>query len=361
MPDSAALAPQDGLTAVDPVPALRSISLRSVRACIQPQRMRRSTPRALFGLGVDALGYLLCMSGVVLAEAFWLQLLFGLLAGCFVAFLFVWAHDAAHGALFENRRLSEVLGTIAMLPSLNVYRLWAFGHNRVHHGFTSLSSIDWIWRPWTPEEYQAASRRERWLYRVERSLPGCALHYLRRVWWQGMVRFNPGQTPQQRSAMRVGKGISLAFFVVLSLFAWRHAGGWAGVVAGVLLPFIVFNYFIALFVYLHHTHPRIPYFLDRDQWGPAVGQLYCSTVIHFSRPMAWLTHNIMVHVPHHVHPHVPYYHLPAAYADIKARFGGYIHEYRFRWRTVGGIFAQCKLFDFDTRRWYRFSECAPAA
>ena len=219
MPDSAPLAPSDGLTALDPLPQLRATSLRSVRACIQPARMQRSTPRALFGLAVDAVGYLLCMSGVFLAEAIWLQLLFGLGAGCFVAFLFVWAHDAAHGALFENRRLSEVLGTIAMLPSLNVYRLWAFGHNRVHHGFTSLSSIDWIWRPWTPEEYRSASRLERWLYRIERSLPGCALHYLRRVWWQGMVRFNPGQSPEQRRSMRVGKGISLAFFLLMSALA----------------------------------------------------------------------------------------------------------------------------------------------
>lgn len=361
MPDSASPAQPDTAPISDPLSELRKTSLKQVRAQIRPERLVRSTPRALFGLSVDMAGYLICMAGVFLAEPLWLQLLSGLGAGCFVAFLFVWAHDAAHGALFENRRVGEVLGTIAMLPSLNVYRLWAFGHNRVHHGFTSLSAIDWIWRPWTPAEYNQASRRERWLYRIERSLPGCALHYLRHVWWRGMVRFNPGQSPEQRRSMRVGKGITLAFFVVLSAITWTWAGGWLGVMAGVLLPFLVFNYFIAFFVYLHHTHPNIPYFLEREQWGPAIGQLYCSTVIHFSRPMAWLTHYIMVHVPHHVHPHVPYYHLPAAYADIKARFGGYVHEYRFRWRTVGGIFQQCKLFDFEQRRWYRFSECPQAA
>jgi omega-6 fatty acid desaturase (delta-12 desaturase) len=361
MPDSAATNPAEATTSADPLHQLRRTNLREVRATVKPGRLERSTARALFGLGVDFTGYLLCMAGVFVADALWLQALSGLGAGCFVAFLFVWAHDAAHGALFENRRLSEFLGTIAMLPSLNVYRLWAFGHNRVHHGFTSLSAIDWIWRPWTPQEYADASPRARWLYRIERSLPGCALHYLRRVWWDGMVRFNPGQTPEQRRSMRVGKGITLAFFIVISAIAWRYAGGWAGVLAGVLVPFIVFNYFIAFFVYLHHTHPHIPYFLDREQWGPAIGQVYCSTVIHFSRPMAWLTHNIMVHVPHHVHPHIPYYHLPAAYADIKARFGGYIHEYRFRWRDVAKIFNQCKLFDFEQRRWYRFDGCPAAA
>lgn len=361
MPDSAPFDPPEAAASPDALQELRHTSLREVRATIRPDRLQRSTGRALFGLTFDMTGYLACMAGVFLADAIWLQLLSGLGAGCFVAFLFVWAHDAAHGALFANRRLGEALGTIAMLPSLNVYRLWAFGHNRVHHGFTSLSAIDWIWRPWTPSEYQEATPKQRRLYRIERSLPGCALHYLRRVWWQGMVRFNPGQGPEQRRSMRVGKAITLAFFLVMSALTWRYAGGWGGVVAGVLLPFIVFNYFIAFFVYLHHTHPNIPYFMEREQWAPAIGQLYCSTVIHFSRPMAWLTHYIMVHVPHHVHPHVPYYHLPAAYADIKARFGGYVHEYRFRWRTVGRIFKECKLFDFEQRRWYRFSECATAS
>ena len=51
------------------------------------------------------------------------------------------ADDAAHGALFTSEGVSEVLGTLAMAPSLNLYRLWVYGHNKVHHGFTSLTSL----------------------------------------------------------------------------------------------------------------------------------------------------------------------------------------------------------------------------
>src|SRR6266540_2470509 len=51
-------------------------------------------------------------------------LAFDLAAGCAVAFLFVWGHDAAHGALFRGKWTAEILGTVAMLPSLNMYRLW---------------------------------------------------------------------------------------------------------------------------------------------------------------------------------------------------------------------------------------------
>jgi omega-6 fatty acid desaturase (delta-12 desaturase) len=127
------------------------------------------------------------------------------IAGCAVALLFVWGHDAAHGALFASGCWSEVLGTIAMLPSLNMYRLWPYGHNKVHHGFTSFSPIDWIWRPLTPDEYRARSRAWRFVYRLERHPATCGLQYLRRVWWPGMVRFRPDPKLRRTRGFRASK------------------------------------------------------------------------------------------------------------------------------------------------------------
>ncbi|MDD3765360.1 MAG: fatty acid desaturase [Nevskiales bacterium] len=333
---------------------VKAITLRQVRATISPVCNQRSLLRTLTGFAVDMLLYLACIAAAVSTDVVWLKLLAGLGAGCAVAFLFVWAHDAAHGALFENRRTAEVLGTIAMLPSLNMYRLWAFGHNRVHHGFTSLSTIDWIWRPWTPEEYAARSPLQRKLYRIERTPWGCALHYLIHVWWSKMIRFNPGQTPKEQRRMRNNKLLTLAFAIVASALAFQFGGGIVGVISIVLLPFIVFNYFIALFIYLHHTHPDIPFFVEREQWSPAIGQLFCSTVVRFSWLMEKLTHNIMIHVPHHVNPHIPFYRLPQAYADIKQHYAQYIHEYQFSWRGMFDTFRRCKLFDYERQCWYGY-------
>lgn len=334
---------------------VRDISLREVRAKISPVCEQRSRLRTFGALGLDLALYGACIAVALAANPLWLKLLAGIGAGCCVAFLFVWAHDAAHGALFENRRSAEFFGTIAMLPSLNMYRLWSFGHNRVHHGFTSLSTMDWIWRPWTPEEYAAATPARRALYRAERTPWGCALHYLIHVWWQRMVRFNPGQTPEERTRMRNNKLLTLGFVLTFSVLAFVYGGGVAGVVSAVILPFIVFNYFIALFVYLHHTHPDIPFFVQRDQWSPAVGQLYCSTIVRFSWLMEKLTHNIMIHVPHHVNPHIPFYRLPQAYADLKQHYAHYMHEYRFSWVAMFEIFRRCKLFDYEQRRWYGYA------
>jgi omega-6 fatty acid desaturase (delta-12 desaturase) len=336
--------------------ALKEIKLNTVRQAISEPCYRRSWIRTFGWFAFDLALYLGAMAGVFSSEPLWAKFLFGLGAGCAVAFMFVWAHDAAHGALFTSDNTAEVFGTIFMLPSMNMYRLWCHGHNRVHHGFTSYTPIDWIWRPLTPAQYAALDRWRRLVYRLERSPFTCALHYLLRVWWPGMVRFRPEETTRDRHLLVMEKWTTLVFAVGLSALAWWRGGGWGGVVFGVLLPFVVFNYFIALFVYLHHTHPDVPYFDHRPEWSNTIGQVYCSIVVRCSRVSELLIHNIMIHVPHHVDSRIPFYHLKRAYADLRREYGEFIHEYRFRWATVWGIFRRCKLYDFDRQVWYTFRE-----
>ncbi len=337
---------------------LHQVKLQTVRQAISPECYTRSGARAISWYLFDLALYLGAVSGVFLFQNPLLKLVFGLLAGCAVAFMFVWAHDAAHGALFQSKRVAEILGTVFMLPSLNMYRLWSYGHNKVHHGFTSFSPIDWIWRPLTPAEYAAKSPLQRLVYRLERSPYTCALHYLLRVWWAGMVRFKPDPNLRERHMFTVGKLVTLVFFLGYSALAFHYAGGVLGVVTAVLLPFLVFNYFIALFVFLHHTHPDIPFFDQRNEWSNAIGQVYCSTIVRCSALSEILIHNIMIHIPHHVDNRIPFYHLKQAYVDLKREYGQYIHEYRFRFSTVFSIFKRCQLYDYENKMWYTFREAA---
>lgn len=341
-----------------PLEQLQALSMREVRRVIDKRCFERSTLKGLAAYAFDLTLYAVFIAGALSFSAPWLKLACGVLAGCAVAFMFVWAHDAAHGALFENRRLAEVLGTIFMLPSLNMYRLWAFGHNRVHHGFTSYSPIDWIWRPWTPEEYAAQPTWRRLLYRLERTPYGCALHYLIHIWWRGMIRFKPEGGKTERRRMRMNKLLTLGFFLSYSALAYWLGGGWVAIVAAVLVPFVVFNYFIAFFVFLHHTHPDLPFFTERAKWSQSIAQLFCSTVIRCSPISEFLTHNILIHSPHHISPGIPFYHLKRAYRDVRQHYGEYIHEYRFRWSHVWRIFRRCKLYDYANHRWLTYRDAA---
>ncbi|MGD9702383.1 MAG: fatty acid desaturase [Acidimicrobiia bacterium] len=343
--------------AVDPgYTALRTVKLGAVRAAFSPGVYERSLPRTFAALAVDVALYGAAIGGIFLFDALLVQLAFAVVAGCAVAFLFVWAHDAAHGALFTSDRIAGVLGTIAMLPSLNLYRLWTYGHNKVHHGFTSFSPIDWIWRPMTPDEYRTATRRTRAVYRVERSLPGCALHYVLRVWWSKMIWFRAPADIRRRYHFTRSRLASAAFLATAAVLGWRYAGGVGGVVLTVIVPWVVFNYFIALFIYLHHTHPTLPFFDDRARWSATIGQVACSTIVRTSRPVEWLTHGILLHTPHHVDTRIPFYRLPAAQRDLTARYGEHVVQYRFRWREVARIFRTCQLFDFERGVWHRFGD-----
>ena len=335
--------------------ALLDVKLTSVRRAISAPCYRRSPLQTFGWLAFDLALYLAMMAGVLRSDSSWAQLGFGVGAGVAVAMMFVWAHDAAHGALFRSEWTAELLGTTLMLPSLNPYRLWCHGHNRVHHGFTSYSPIDWIWRPLSPDEYRALGLWRRLIYRLERTPWGCALHYILRVWWPGMVLFRPDPRSRERVGFAVSKAVTLGFGLALTALCW-WAGGVVGVVAGVVIPFLVFNYFIALFIFLHHTHPSVPFFDHRPEWSNTIGQVYCSVVVRCSRVSELLTHNIMVHVPHHVDPRIPFYRLHRAYADLQAAYAPFLHEYRFRWRTVAMIFRRCKLYDFDRKIWYTYRE-----
>ena len=332
---------------------LRPVKLQTIREAIRPERYRRSTGTAVAWYAFDAFLYLTAIAGALLVEAWWLKLFFGFLAGSAVAFMFVWAHDAAHGALFQSKRVAEVMGTLFMLPSLNMYRLWVFGHNRIHHGFTSLTAVDRIWRPWTPQEYRNKTVWQKVLYRLERSPYTCALHYLLRVWWPGMVRFKADAKSGDQRAFFYSKLITLLFFICFFAFAFWVAG-LMGVIAAVILPFLVFNYYIALFVFLHHTHPKVPFFSEKEEWSQSIGQLYCSTIVRCSKISEYFIHNILIHAPHHVDPRIPFYHLKGAYEDLRAQYGQYMHESRFSLLEVRRIFKECKLYDYETKHWMSF-------
>ena len=354
--------PTDTPTTAPPPPlyaSLRQISLNTVRRSISKACYQRSALRTLGWFAFDLALYLgapcgRCSRATVPGPSS----PSALAAGCAVAFMFVWAHDAAHGALFRRDWTAEILGTIVMLPSLNMYRLWSHGHNRVHHGFTSYTPIDWIWRPLTPSRLRRpgplgpAAVSARAHARIT-----CALHYLVQVWWPGMVMFRPERRSRERLGFAVNKLVTVGFVVALSAVAYRFGGGVMGVVAAVVvLPFIVFNYFIALFVFLHHTHPDVPFFDQRPEWSNSIGQVYCSIVVRCSPLSELLIHNIMIHTPHHVDPTIPFYRLKRAYGDLQREYRAYIHEYRFRWSTVRMIFRRCKLYDYERQAWYGYRE-----
>ena len=72
-------------------------------------------------------------------------------------------------------------------PSLHIYSAWLLGHNRIHHGFTVHQERDFVWHPYSVEEFKEFSTRKRLIHRLQWSCFGAGIYYLSEVWWKKMI------------------------------------------------------------------------------------------------------------------------------------------------------------------------------
>ncbi|MGZ4707934.1 MAG: fatty acid desaturase [Acidimicrobiales bacterium] len=282
-----------------------------------------------------------------------------------VSGLFIIGHDAAHEALFKSRRLNSIVGHVAMLPSWHVYEAWVLGHNRVHHGHTVREGMDFVWHPVTPEQYAAMSGPKRLRHRIEWSWYGAGVYYLREIWLNKMITFNP----PAKWAKAIRRDIVFMFAGVglgMVLFGWL---GWAtyGTVAGVawmivkvvVIPFLDFNFVIGSVVHVHHVQPDIRWW-PRREWTKFRGQMEGTTILRAPWVLDLFFHKIFVHVPHHVDMRLPFYGLEPAAEAIKAEFPDVVHDEKLRFRDFVANSRQCKLYDFVGGRWMTYDEAMSA-
>ncbi len=334
-------------------------SLNEVRAAIPDACYERPLGRGLALVFRDVLGYGITLTALALADTWWLELPLIVLAALWVAALFVLAHDAAHHALFESRRLNRVVARLAMLPSLHLLDAWDLGHNRLHHGHTVRLGMDFVWHPLTPEQYAALGRFGRLRHRLEWSCLGAGAYYGREVWWNKMVAFRP--PAKWAAAFRRDRMFVGAFALVMTALAvaigLAQGGGAVGaiwmVMKLVVLPFALFIQIIGWTVYVHHVDPALRWYTKAD-WTPFRAQMESTTVLRFPRLVNLWFHHIFVHVPHHVDPRIPCHQLPAAAAAIEAAFPGTVVDERFRLRRYFAATRACKLYDVGAGTWRRY-------
>lgn len=349
-------------------PKQRAGSLKPVLDVIPAEAYDNPTWRGLFYFGRDLVIYGLVVAGLI---AFANPLIVApllVLSAFVVAALFIVAHDAAHGSLFKSKRLNSIVGHIAMLPSWHVYEGWVLGHNRIHHAYTVRQGFDFVWHPYTAEEYEAMNWHKKFRHRMEWSWFGAGLYYIREVWWNKMI---VGKPPARwRKAVRRDRFIVLAFVVIAG--ALLAGVGWAqtGTVFGALwmvtrvlvLPFFAFSFVIGSFVHVHHIQPHIRWW-KRREWDKFKGQMEGTTILRAPKGANFFFHWIMVHIPHHVDMRIPMYRLELAADAIKAAYPDTVHDEPLRFRDYIRNTRQCKLYDYDNGEWmtYKAAKARPPA
>src|SRR6266705_1756614 len=332
--------------------------LNELRAEMRPFT-RRNNLIAVSVLVLDYVVFLTASVMAVVSEPFWLKLFFAVLAGTMTSTLFVLGHDASHGSLTTSYRLNRLLARLLFIPSLHNYTLWRIQHNRLHHQTPNVKGINSL-SPLSYAEYRSLPGWRRALQRFYRSGAGFGTYYLVERWWKD--KFIPGRDVGLRHRSRAWGDFAILclslslwlclLFAVASEFGDGRALG--SIFWGFVLPFIIWNHLIGLTVFLHHTHPAIPWF-DSVVSATSYGGDELSVNVLYPRWYGLLSHNIMDHPAHHVNPLIPWYHLHDAQHRLIELVGPRARIANFGPKYLLTTVRRCKLYDYDAHQWLNLS------
>jgi omega-6 fatty acid desaturase (delta-12 desaturase) len=251
-----------------------------------------------------------------------------------------------------------VLARIAFLFSLTPYSLWRAGHNVVHHGFNNLRGRDFVWEPLSAEDYRALPPWRRRVEHLYRSALGPGVYYFVEIWWKRMFFPNRHNMSARRLEFLLDSCLAALAMVVwvggLVWYSLAHDGSWVTMLLiAFAAPFMLWNWSMALVVYLHHTDPEVRWYSDKVEWQQSKAQV--SSTLHVLVPRAlgaWM-HQIMEHPAHHLNATIPLYNLKAAQQHLYET-GAAFKRSPLTLRHYLDCVRTCKLYDYSARCWIPF-------
>jgi omega-6 fatty acid desaturase (delta-12 desaturase) len=327
---------------------------------------RRAVTSASLALGLLLLAAHLALYGITLVGAvaalpWWVNLFSAIVNGLAIGLLFVIGHDSCHGAFLPTKLLNQIVTRLAFIPSAHSASLWNLHHNRVHHVYTNFKGRDNSWVPMTKAEYDAMSPGRRLLERLNRGPFGPLTYYVTGLWLKLLVL--PLTEDTKRDWKRyafdsafVLVALALTLIGIAALGQWLAPARpvWLTLIQGWLVPFLVWNYFMGLSTYLHHTHPTIPWFDKEESWSFYNAYVRSTTHVDFKVDVLPLWQRLMEHTAHHMLPTIPVYRLHRAQEKLLSRFGKDVVRYTLTGGRFRKIYSVCKLYDFERNCWTDF-------
>jgi omega-6 fatty acid desaturase (delta-12 desaturase) len=266
------------------------------------------TSRRLLLSTLITLGLLL----VVAATATWwpVQVLAGLLAGLVQVRLFIFYHDALHGAIFRKAPLAQLLMTAVGYYLLAVRSVWQETHDYHHQNNaklvgSSIGSYPLLSVGMLPKVTPAQWR----MYRIIRHplvmIAGPVTIFLVGMVWSAF----------RRDPARHWQGILAAGLHLAALVALTWWGGWRASLCVLVLPDVISMAIGSYLFYAQHNFPDVK-LSKRSTWSFTNAALRSSSMFDMSPMMHWFTGNIGYHHVHHLNHRIPFYRLREAMQAI---------------------------------------------
>jgi acyl-lipid omega-6 desaturase (Delta-12 desaturase) len=323
--------------------------------------------RPLFTFASMVSGYIFGLYLIVAADLVIAKLLGGVLVSFVCGKLFVIGHDAAHRSFIPSRSGNRAVGVLALAASFHVFGLWEYWHNRVHHAFTNLRSLDFVWRPLSEAEYGECSPLRRQLERIYRHHSGIGLcpYYLieiliKRMIWSKKRILKSGPFATAETVICYLLWLCMIAFLICGRFLINGKFDSSvaiaiNLVVGFALPLLYLCWAIGFVVFFNHTHPEIRWFNDRRTWNFWKAQVECTLYIQFPGiSELLLPSEVMNHVAHHMDTRIPIRHLRRAQQDLVRTYPRMIRVERWSSEMRIDIMMRCKLYDYSRDQWMDF-------
>jgi acyl-lipid omega-6 desaturase (Delta-12 desaturase) len=340
----------------------QNLRLIDVQAALPSDRHQRSNFIAISTLIADILLYLLTFYGSLWIPNWYGKIALAIVNAIAISRLFIIGHDACHGSLTDSKSLNAWIARIAFLPSWTPYTTWEFAHNRVHHAWTGLKGRDNSYPPFSKAEYDQLPKTRKLLEQFYRSIFGLPFFYFHTVWWNHLIVPNVKvfkHMNRRTFYLDLGLISSFALVQIVSFFAIAQWGQpesspYLLTIFGILVPFYFWNLTMTFVTYLQHTHPKVGWYGNPQEWSLVSGNLYGTIHVIFPRLIRWIMHDIPEHISHHIDPKIPFYNLAAAQSKLERVYSSVVVVYPFSLTEFFRTLSVCKLYDFDRNCWTDF-------
>ncbi|HMV42174.1 MAG TPA: fatty acid desaturase, partial [Leptospiraceae bacterium] len=246
-------------------------------------------------------------------------------------------------------------------PTFYPYYAWKYSHAAHHQHTNELYApsntvyFDNAWIPMTINEYKVMQKKypvRAFLYKLTRIvLPiGSFIHNI--VYHYFPNKFKPDHR----------KNVYFSYFVLgfvgvsVAVTLYYATGSWFGIFHFWIIPALVFQVWMSLYTFLHHTSSEMQFYPKKD-WSQYKGQIKSTTNYRMNKLISFLHFHIDCHIPHHLNIKIPSYHLLAAQKDLSnSKYSEDIVEEKFTWKHYFKTIRECNLWDEKNRRYVRFCD-----
>ena len=248
-----------------------------------------------------------------LRVGYWLTLILAFPAAGFLVRVFIIQHDCGHGSFTKSRRANDLIGTVASVLTLMPYKYWRKSHaiHHANHAELEERGIGDVWTM-TVDEYWAASRWKRFIYRAFRN-PFFLFGIAPSINFIILSRFPSGNDENWKA----GEKASI-WWTNLAIATWYTGFSLLigfGTVTSIFLPFMVIAASAGVWLfYVQHQFERT-YWEHTPQWDYTLAAMHGSSYYELPRVLQWFTGNIGFHHIHHLSPRIPNYNLQKCHEE----------------------------------------------